>query len=148
MVTIRGFEFPEDLYYWPEKHVWVRRMADGLVRFGLTPVAYHLLRDTLVSISAKSNILGREVPKGKSVAMVESLKYIGPLPAPFTGVVERFNEQVLAYPDAAVEDPYVTGWVAALRVADLESAAAELVTGEAAMAAYRALLEAQNISRD
>jgi glycine cleavage system H protein len=144
---IRGFDLPDNLYYSIEKHVWVAPMGDGLARLGMTEVGYHLLRDTLVAISIRPKVLGCEVQKGKSIAMVESLKYIGPLPAPFTGVVERANELVQVDPDQATVDPYGIGWIAELRAADWEAAAAELLTGEAAMTAYRALLETQNISR-
>jgi glycine cleavage system H protein len=148
MATIRGFEFPEKLYYLIEKHVWVRPVDGELARLGLTPVAYRLLRNSLVAISVRPKTLGQEVPKGKTVAMVESLKYIGPLAAPFTGVVVRANERLAADPDLAVADPYDAGWIAELRPNDWESAAAGLLTGEAAMDAYRALLEAQNITPD
>jgi glycine cleavage system H protein len=147
VTTIRGFDLPENLYYMIEKHVWIAPLGGGLTRLGLTPVAYHLLRDTLVAISMRPKALGNEVLRGKSIAMVESLKYIGPVPAPFTGVVERANEMVQMDPDQAAMDPYGAGWIAELRTADWESAAAGLLTGEAAMIAYRALLEAQNIHR-
>ena len=148
MTTIRDFDLPDHLYYLIEKHVWIAPLGDGLTRLGLTPVAYHLLRNTLVAISIRPKVLGNEVLKGKSIAMVESLKYIGPLPAPFTGVVERANAMVQVDPDQAAIDPYGAGWIAELRTADWESAAAGLLTGAAAMIAYRALLEAQNIHRE
>jgi glycine cleavage system H lipoate-binding protein len=51
-------------------------------------------------------------------------------------------------PDLAAADPYGAGWIAELRTSDWESAAASLLTGDAAMSAYRALLTAQNISRE
>ena len=148
MTTIRGFYLPDYLYYLIEKHVWVAPLDAGLARLGMTTVGYHLLRDTLVAISVQPKALGAAVPKGKSIAMVESLKYIGPLPAPFAGVVERANEMVQMEPDMAAADPYGAGWIAELRTSDWEAAAAELITGEAAMTAYRALLTAQNISRE
>jgi glycine cleavage system H protein len=148
LTTIRGFELPENLYYLIEKHVWVAPRGGGLTRLGMTSVGYHLLRDTLVAISVQAKVLGIAVPKGRSIAMVESLKYIGPLPAPFAGVVERINEMVQVEPDLAAADPYGTGWIAELRTADWESAAAGLLTGEAAMTAYQALLQAQNIHKE
>ena len=148
MTTIRGFELPDHLYYLIEKHVWVAPRGGGLARLGMTSVGYHLLRDTLVAISVQAKVLGIAVPKGKSIAMVESLKYIGPLPAPFAGVVERVNEMVQVEPDLAAADPYSTGWIAELRTSDWESAAAGLLTGEAAMTAYLALLQAQNIHKE
>jgi glycine cleavage system H protein len=148
LTTIRGFELPDHLYYLIEKHVWVAPRGGGLARLGMTQVGYHLLRDTLVAISVQAKVLGIAVPKGKSIAMVESLKYIGPLPAPFAGVVERVNEMVQVEPDRAAADPYGTGWIAELRTSDWESAAAGLLTGEAAMTAYQALLQAQNIHKE
>jgi glycine cleavage system H protein len=145
MAILRGFDLPEDLHYLVDKHVWVRPLGGGLARVGLTPVAYHLLRHSLEAISVMQSQLGQEVPKGKSVAMVESVKYIGPVPAPFTGVVVRGNPAALADPSIAERDPYGEGWIVEMSATDWESAAAGLVTGAAAMKAYLALLEAQNI---
>lgn len=145
MATIRGFEFPEDLYYLVEKHVWVRPVVDGRVRIGLTPVAYQQLRHSLVAISVRPKALGQEIPKGRSVAMVESLKYNGPLLAPLTGIVLSANEALLADPDQAVADPYGAGWIVEMQPSDWAAARAELHTGPAALAAYQALLEAQGI---
>lgn len=148
MATIRGFEFPEELYYLIEKHVWVQFVAGEPARLGLTPVAYRLLRNSLVAITVRPKTLGQEVPRGKTVAMVESLKYIGPLPAPFTGVVVRANARLTDDPDLAVADPYGEGWIAELDPVDRESATAGLLTGQAALDAYRTLLEAQNLTPD
>lgn len=148
MTIIRGFDLPDHLYYFIEKHVWIAPLGGGLARLGMTSVGYYLLRDTLVAISVRPKVLGNEVPKGKSIAMVESLKYIGPLPAPFTGVVERVNDLVQVEPDQAVMDPYGVGWIAEMRTADWAATAAGLLNGEAAMTAYRSLLQAQNIGKE
>ena len=145
MATLRGFELPADLYYLVDKHVWVRHTGGGLARIGLTPVAYQLLRHSLEAISVKASAIGKEVPKGKSVAMVESLKYIGPVPAPFTGALLTANPALANDPSIAERDPYGEGWIVEMRAADWDAAAAELVTGEAATSAYLALLESQNI---
>jgi glycine cleavage system H protein len=145
MAVIRGFDLPEDLYYLVEKHVWVAAPTGGVCRIGMTPVAYQLLRHSLVAISVKRSVIGKEVPKGKSVAMVESLKFIGPVPAPFTGVVLRANPLLEQDPSLAELEPYGDGWIVEMTTPDWEGAAAGLVTGEAGMAAYRKLLESQNI---
>lgn len=145
MTDIRGFSFPDELYYMVEKHVWVQPVTDGLVRVGLTPVAYALLRHSLVAISVRARVLGQEVPRGRSVAMVESLKYNGPLSAPFAGVVVRANELVTAEPSRAEADPYGS-WIVEMRPHVWDPAADGLVTGAEAMTAYQALLEAQNIT--
>ncbi len=145
MAHIRGFELPDDLYYLVEKHVWVAAPVDGVNRVGLTPVAYQLLRHSLVAISVKASVIGKVVEKGKSVAMIESLKFIGPLPAPFTGTVLRSNPLLADDPAIAERDPYGEGWVVEMAAQDWASAAAALVTGETGLAAYRKLLESQNI---
>lgn len=148
MASIRGFEFPDDLYYLVEKHVWVRAAADGLVRVGLTPVAYQLLRHSLVAIAVRPKVLGQEVPEGRTVAMVESLKYNGPVPAPFAGVVTRANPAVESDPESAAADPYREGWIVEMRPSDWGTASGGLLTGAAALAAYQALLESQGITSD
>jgi glycine cleavage system H protein len=148
MAIIRGFEFPEDLFYLIEKHVWVRLLADGTAQLGLTPVAYALLRNSIVAISVKLGIVGQQVPKGRSLAMVESLKYIGPLSAPFDGLFLRGNEDLASDPDLAVNDPYGRGWIAEMVPADWDVARAELVTGAAALAAYRTSLDNENLGKD
>lgn len=146
MAVIRDWDFPEDLYYQVEKHVWVRPAEDGLARVGLTPVAYKLLRNSLTAISIPARSVGQLVSKGKSIAMVESLKYIGPLAAPFAGILVRGNQQLAADPDLAATDPYGAGWIAEMRPTDWQAARSELLTGAAAMAAYQALLQAEKIA--
>ncbi len=145
MATIHGFEFPEDRYYLVDKHVWCQPAENGLVRVGLTPVAYWLLGHSLVAIAPRPDVLGREVPKGRSVAMVESLKYNGPVAAPFAGTVVCVNEALAAEPERAADDPYGDGWIVEMRPVDWPAASAELMTGETALAAYRTLLQNQNI---
>lgn len=147
MTIIRGFDFPDELYYVVEKHVWVQPVGEGVVRVGMTPVAYRMLRNSLVAISVRQKLFGQEVARGKSVAMVESLKYNGPLSAPFTGVVVRANDAVTANPTLAETDPYGS-WIVEMRPHVWNPAADGLLTGEAAMAAYRAWLQAADMTAE
>ncbi len=147
MAVIKGWDFPEDLYYQIEKHVWVRPLGARL-QVGLTPVGYELLRHTLTAISVREKNIGQVIQKGRSIAMVESLKYIGPLAAPVTGILLRGNERVQADPDAAVADPYGDGWIAEMQPLDWENDQAGLLTGEAAMAAYEKWLSQEKIGWD
>ena len=146
MPTVRGCEFPDDLYYLVDTHVWLRPSPDGLVKVGLPPIGFKLLRNSLVAISIRTAAIGQEVPKGKSVAMVESVKYIGPLAAPLTGVLVRGNDRVTQDPDLAVNDPYGEGWIAEMRPADWESARSDLLTGAEALEAIRQFMESQGLS--
>jgi glycine cleavage system H protein len=146
MSIIHGFEFPDELFYLIETHVWVRLREDGTVQLGLTPVAYTMLRNSIVAISVRTRMVGQQVVKGKSLAMVESLKYIGPLSAPFDGLFLRGNDLLASDADLAERDPYGDGWIAEMLPADWDLASRDLVTGPAAMAAYRAFLDSANIA--
>jgi glycine cleavage system H protein len=148
MSIIHGFEIPDDLFYLIETHVWVRLREDGTVQLGLTPVAYKMLRNSIVAISVKSRIVGQQVAKGNNLAMVESLKYIGPLSAPFDGLFLRGNDLLASDPDLAERDPYGDGWIAEMRPADWDLASRDLITGQAALAAYRAFLDSANIAAE
>jgi len=148
MANIHQCEIPEDLYYVIEKHIWGRPLPDGNVRLGLTAAGYAILRNSVVSVEVVEKRLGQVVARGSSIALVESLKYIGPLSAPFRGILLRGNERVMADPELAMRDPYGEGWIVEMQPDDWAAGSASLLTGEAAVTAYRALLEAQKISCD
>ena len=146
MTTVKGCNLPDDLYYLVEKHVWAKPMDNGVVRVGITAVAAKLSGGKLAAITVKAKNLGQEVKQGKSLATVESSKFVGPVPAPVTGVLLRANEKLANDPNLAVADPYGEGWVAEMQPADWEGEKGTLVTGSAGIAAYQAKLEADNIS--
>lgn len=142
MATVANCNIPDDLWYLVEKHVWVRQ-EDGLVVVGLTDVAQHLANNIL-SVTPKAP--GRRIGAGKSVATVESSKWVGPVPSPIEGEVAEANQALVADPGLLNRDPYGAGWVAKLRAETWDPAAAGLVTGEEGVAAYQAFLTAEGIS--
>ena len=141
MTTVRGCNIPDDLHYLVEKHVWARR-DDDLVTVGLTDVAQNLAK-AILSVSLKKP--GKKVVKGKSVATVESSKWVGPVPSPVTGEVVEVNEAVASTPGTINTDPYGEGWIARLRPDDWEADAGDLVTGPDGVAAYEKFLDAEGI---
>jgi glycine cleavage system H protein len=146
MTTVRGCDLPEDLYYLLDKHVWARPMADGALRVGMTSVAGKLAGGKLAAITAKAKNIGQEVKQGKSVATVESSKFVGPVPAPATGVLLRVNEKLAANPNLAITDPYGEGWIAEIQPSAWADEMGSLVTGAAGVAAYEAKMEADGVS--
>lgn len=146
MTTVRGCNLPEDLYYLIEKHVWAKPLESGVVRVGITAVAAKLSGGKLAALTVKAKNIGQEVKQGKSLATVESSKFVGPVPAPVTGVVLRGNEKLANDPNLAVSDPYGEGWVAEIQPVDWEGEKGGLVTGAVGVATYQAKLEADNIS--
>ena len=146
MATIRGCNLPEDLYYLVDKHVWVKPIDGGVVRVGMTSVAGKLSGGKLTAVTVKTKNIGQEIRQGKSAATVESSKFVGPVPAPVTGVLLRFNDRLTADPNLAIADPYGEGWVVELQPKDWGAERGALVTGAAGVAAYQAKLDAENIS--
>jgi glycine cleavage system H protein len=146
MSDIRGCNLPDDLYYLIEKHVWARPIEGGLVRVGMTSVAGKLSGGKLAAVTIKAKAVGQEVPQGKSLATVESSKFVGPVPAPVTGVLLRGNDKLVANPNLAITDPYGEGWIAEIKPANWEAEKSGLATGPDGLAAYQKKLEADNVS--
>ncbi|MGA9119255.1 MAG: biotin/lipoyl-containing protein [Bacteroidota bacterium] len=146
MATLRGCNLPEELYYNIEKHVWAKPMDGGIIRVGITSVAAKLSGGKLAAVTVKAKNIGQEIKQGKSVATVESSKFVGPVPAPVTGVLQRGNDKLAQDPNIAVADPYGEGWIAELKANDWEGEKGALVTGPDGLAKYQAKLEADGIS--
>jgi len=136
MTQVRGCEIPEELYYWIEKHVWVRDEGGGILTVGVTDPA----------ITTKK--VGRALERGQSVGTLESGKWVGPVPAPVDGEIIAVNPLISADPTLANSDPYGAGWVVKMQARDWEGQRAELQTGPAGVERYRAFLEAEGISCD
>ena len=137
-----GCVVPEDLLYDVGLNVWVRLAGDTAV-LGMTDVA-QTLGGRMVQVSWKKT--GRSYARGRSLAVIESAKWVGPFPTPLTGELVEVNEPGFAA-DVAIanRDPYGAGWLARLRPADLAGERHHLVDGQAAFAAYRQLIDEQDI---
>jgi glycine cleavage system H protein len=146
MATLRGCNLPDDLYYYIEKHVWAKPMEGGIIRIGMTSVAGKLSGGKLAAITVKSKNIGQEIKQGKSVATLESSKFVGPVPAPITGILERANDRIASDPNIAIADPYGEGWIAELKPLNWDADKATLVSGPDGLAKYQAKLEADGIS--
>jgi glycine cleavage system H protein len=146
MANVRGCNLPDDLYYLIEKHVWAKPIDGGLLRVGMTAVAAKLTGGKLNAITVKAKNIGQEVKQGKSIATVESSKFVGPVPSPVTGVLVRANDKVLADPTIAVADPYGEGWIAEIKPSAWDAEKDKLATGASGIASYQAKLETDKIS--
>ena len=142
MATVNNCLIPEDIYYWPEKHVWARPEADGTLTIGMTYVAQSLAK-RFISCTIKKTT--RPLEKGKSVATVESGKWVGPVPLPASGEIVATNDAVTKQPDLINAEPYGAGWIARIKPANWEADRAALVTGAEGVDAYRAFLDKQGI---
>lgn len=143
MTDVQGCRIPEDLYYWIEKHVWLRDDGDDLLTIGITDPAQHLAAK-IVAITTKRP--GKVVERGQSVATVESGKWVGPVPTPVNGEITEVNPALAADPTLANSDPYGAGWIVRIRASLWTVQRAEMLTGSHAVDSYRALMEEHGIS--
>jgi len=140
---VKGCNIPEDLYYWPEKHIWASPEDDGSVRVGVTDVAQFLAKKI---ISALPKGAGRPTKKGRSLGTIESGKWVGPVTSPLTGEIIETNPAMATDPGIVNRDPYGEGWFVRIQPSDWDGESADLATGPEGVAAYEAFLEAEGIS--
>ena len=125
--------YPDDLKYHSE-HDWARVEGDEAV-VGITWFAADALGE-LVHFEAPE--VGSTVTKDQSYGEVESVKAVSDVIAPLSGEVLEVNERVVDAPETVNEDPYGSGWLLRIRVADPGESDALLDVG-----AYRELLAQQ-----
>lgn len=114
MAFVRACEIPDHLWFQVDLDVWLRPQADGTVLMGMTdPAQTRAGRILHVRVRA-----GKHVETGKSVATVESGKWVGPVPSPLPATVLEGNPEVAEDPNLINQDPYERGWLARLRPDD------------------------------
>lgn len=143
MPVVRGCQLPDDLLYDVENHIWFKELGDGTVRIGMTTVA-GAMAGQLVAFTPKR--VGRGVQAGKSCATVESGKWVGPAKSAAAGEVVAVNEELVAKPSLANEDPYGAGWMVVLKPEDWAAVKASLTPGSEVAVKYEARMAADGFA--
>ena len=139
MPTVRGCHLPDELLYDVENHIWYTELGDGTVRLGMTTIAT-AMAGQLVAFTPKR--VGRSVRAGKSCATIESGKWVGPAKSAAAGEVVAVNEDLVANPAIANEDPYEKGWMVVLKPEEWDSVKATLTPGSEVAGPYEAKMDA------
>lgn len=136
-------DIPEDLYYDIEHDVWIRFDGD-IATLGMTDVAQTRC-GKIAAISFRD--VGKKIMQGKTLATIESAKWVGPFPAPFSCEIVEVNDAGFAKDILlANKQPYTTGWLVKVKPIDLEIERSHLVTGEEAAEKYKARIQALKIN--
>jgi glycine cleavage system H protein len=143
MPDVRGCHLPDDLLYDVENHIWFSEQGDGTVKLGMTTVAT-AMAGQLVAFTPKK--IGRKVDAGKSCATVESGKWVGPAKSAAGGELVAVNDDLVARPALANDDPYGAGWLVIIKPDDWGSAKAKLVQGSAVAVPYEAKMVADGFA--
>lgn len=107
-------DYPQDLRY-TTGHEWVKELADGVVRVGISAYAQDALGD-VVYVSLPT--VGESVTAGEACGEVESTKSVSDIYAPLAGEVTAVNEALDGTPELVNTDPYGQGWMYEIRLAD------------------------------
>jgi glycine cleavage system H protein len=130
-------DIPEDLRY-SREHEWVR-MTGSMARIGITDFAQDSLGDV---VFVQLPDVGLDAVAGASISEIESTKSVSDVYVPLTGVVTAVNEALGDQPELVNQDPYGTGWMFELEVADVGEVDALLDA-----TAYRQLISAEDAER-
>lgn len=142
MPTVRGCNLPDDLLYDVPNNLWYRPEGDGTYTVGMTMIATGMAGQ-LVAFTAKK--VGKTIEGGKSVATVESGKWVGPAKIGFDAEIVAVNDNLTANPKLANTDTYGEGWMVRVRPVDAAAAGA-LVPGSAVAGPYEAKMAADNFA--
>lgn len=139
MPVVKGCNLPDDLLYDVDNHIWFKEEGDGNVKLGMTTVAT-AMAGQLVAFTPKR--VGRKVDSGKSCATVESGKWVGPAKSAAAGEVVKINDDLVANPQLANQDPYDKGWFIILKPEDWDAVKPGLTPGTQVEAKYEAKMNA------
>lgn len=144
MQVHRGCAIPEEYLYDVEMNTWVRLEEDGSALLGMTDVAQTMC-GKIVAISFKP--VGAQIGRGRTLAVIESAKWVGPFRNPLSGEVVATNEQAFAADGLiANRDPYGAGWLVRVAPSALEDERHNLLDGVAAFPLYQAIIERDEIT--
>jgi glycine cleavage system H protein len=140
MQVYAGCALPEEYLYDLEYDVWVRLEDDGTARLGMTDVAQTRC-GKLVSLSFQKHA-GASVRRGRTLVVIESAKWAGPVRSPLSGEVLETNEAAFARdPLIANRDPYGEGWFVRLAPSALQDEREHLLDGLSAFPLVREQIE-------
>ena len=143
MPVVRGCELPDNLLYDVPNNLWYKPEGDGTYTVGMTMIATGMA-GALVAFTAKK--VGKTIAGGKSVATVESGKWVGPAKIGFDAEIVAVNEELVSNPKLANTDTYGSGWMVKVKPVDAAAAQAMLTPGTEVAAPYEAKMDADSFA--
>ncbi|MEM4501103.1 MAG: glycine cleavage system protein GcvH [Thermofilaceae archaeon] len=109
----REYQIPEG-YYYTRDHTWIK-IEDNVVTIGITDYGQRKLRD-IIHIELPS--IGQSIEEGETLAVVESIKASVEIHSPVAGRIVKVNSKLMDNPELINEDPYGSGWIARIELAE------------------------------
>ena len=108
--------FPDDLLYDLENNTWLRIEDNGEVTVGVTSVLPAIAGKLTLARLKSAEVA---IQRGQSLGTLESLKFIGPIPSPVSGILLKTNGLIVDRPRIINDSPYQEGWIASLKPSHL-----------------------------
>ena len=109
-----SLEYPDNLRY-VDTHEYVSLAAD-IAKIGVSAFAVDQLGD-IVFVELPE--VGEMITRGTAFGLIESVKAVEDLKAPVSGKVIKRNDEAIDAPEIISTDPYTTGWLLEVQVADV-----------------------------
>jgi glycine cleavage system H protein len=106
MAELKNCMLPDELLYHVAFNVWIHKNDDGTLDLGMTDIAQSMAGNI---IHCRPKKVGQKSKAGKSVATVESGKWVGPVKTPFSGEIVATNNDVENDATIVNRSPYKQG---------------------------------------
>ncbi len=126
-----SLEYPDELQYL-DSHEYVR-LEGAIATLGISAFAIDQLGDI---VFLELPAVGEAVAQGETFGTVESVKAVESMYSPVSGIVLERNEQMIDNPEELAEDPYTTGWLLKISLAEDSVLADNVLSAEE----YRSLV--------
>lgn len=115
VVEVAGFGVALDRSYDGTGHFWVSIVGPDRARIGMDALGVET-SGTLAQLAFLP--VGEHLKRGEAFGSLEAAKFVGPLTSPLSGTVSATNDAVVTDPSLVERDPYGTGWLIELDLAD------------------------------
>ncbi len=150
MIKIEEFEFPDDLFYDPKEHMWLRPQGDVVTSAAQSKIQNPKSKIFLVTVGiddggqdALGDVVyvqltepGRAVSRGEAIGSVEAAKMVRPLLAPVSGKLVEVNRAVMTRPGLLNDDPYGGAWLFRIEATDWNLERGRFLQGSEAVTAW------------
>jgi glycine cleavage system H protein len=112
-VDLDGCPLPEDRLYDLENNVWMQvEPGSAVARIGII-AAFAAFIGPVTAVTYRA--IDGAIAAGRSVGMLETVRYTGAVRMPVDGTVVERNGGLLQRPRLVNDSPYDTGWIARIR---------------------------------
>lgn len=109
------YRIPQGVFF-HKGHTWANILVSGYVKVGIDDFAQR-------SIGAIDEVtlppIGKEIRQGGKVCAIRQGKRKAVFQSPVGGVVCSVNDMLLEHPDSVKKDPYIYGWICAIKPGSL-----------------------------